>query len=137
MTVQLAAGAREAQVVDREVPAGRDAAEGVTFNAAASVPVLVITMYRGVPVRKGEPAVLLTLSAREDGLEESVVVRTVTPSDTDAEVIEPSAAEILVRPAAAPVASPLLPTALLMVAAAGVSDDHVTVLVMFCIDWSV
>ena len=56
----------------------------------------------------------------------------VTVSAVDPETL-PSAAAIVVEPAAVEVATPLEPAALLIVAAAAVDDDQVTAVVRSCV----
>jgi hypothetical protein len=129
--VQLEPGARTPAhvLLDTLVPAGSPVAEGKT-SLAAVVPVFVIRMTRGVPVKSVDVAVSLTLSANEDTLAEIVVFTTITVKVSGLEVIEPRAASICVLPAVSAVTKPLLPEALLTVAVPGVPDVHVTVPVM-------
>jgi hypothetical protein len=130
ITVQLTPGAKEAvHVVDKVVPDGIGIAEGHTL-VAAFVPVLVIVMIRGVPVRLGNVPAPFTLRASQETLDASVVFTTLTARVTGVEVIEPRAAPICVLPGLTAATKPLLPEALLMVAVPGVPDVQVTVAVM-------
>ena len=57
----------------------------------------------------------------------AVTVRAVEP------LTEPEVAEMVAEPCVRPVARPMVGLALLIVATAGVLDDHVTVVVRFCV----